>query len=88
MDISNGLEISQIYRISTASMNQGNVLCGLQDNGTKEIYNGVWDDRTGGDGMHCIIDYNNNQVQCSSVQNGKLYKTENQWVSRSYDCLE
>ncbi|HBH05243.1 MAG TPA: hypothetical protein DDX92_01405 [Flavobacteriales bacterium] len=83
MDISNGLEISQIYRISTASMNQGNVLCGLQDNGTKEIYNGVWDDRTGGDGMHCIIDYNNNQVQCSSVQNGKLYKTENQWVSRS-----
>ncbi len=75
-DITNGLEISQIYRIGVAQTVAANVVCGLQDNATKELENNVWSERTGGDGMECLIDYSNNSILYSSAQNGTIFRTD------------
>ena len=75
-DITNGLEISQIYRIGVAQTVAANVVCGLQDNATKELENNVWSERTGGDGMECLIDYSNNSILYSSAQNGMIFRTD------------
>ena len=76
-DLSNGLGISQIYRIGVNQNFSGDVLCGLQDNGSKEVYNNTWYDQTGGDGMECIIDYTNGNVMYASYVEGLIYKTLN-----------
>ncbi|HEX4887696.1 MAG TPA: T9SS type A sorting domain-containing protein [Luteibaculaceae bacterium] len=80
-DLSNGLGISQIYRIGTSKTVANNVICGLQDNGSKELKNNSMVDRTGGDGMECIIDYTNAAIQYATYVNGEIYKTTNGWSS-------
>ena len=71
-DISNGLSISQMYRIGAAQTAAANVVCGLQDNATKELENNVWRERNGGDGMECLIDYSNNRTLYTSSQEGMI----------------
>ena len=56
-DLSNGLVISQLYRIGVSQTNSTTVLTGLQDNGSKLYNTGFWSDVKGGDGMECIVDY-------------------------------
>ncbi len=80
-DISNGLGIGQIYRIGTSATTSNNVICGLQDNGSKELTNGGWDDVTGGDGMECIIDYTNSGIEYGTYVLGEIKKTTNGWGS-------
>lgn len=82
-DLSNGLGISQIYRIGTSATISNNVIIGLQDNGTKELYSNSFFERTGGDGMECIIDYTNANIMYSSVQNGEIIKTTNGFSTSS-----
>jgi photosystem II stability/assembly factor-like uncharacterized protein len=82
-DLSNGLEISQIYRIGASATITNDVMCGLQDNGSKELSGGTWNDRIGGDGMECIIDYTNANIQYGSYVNGEIYKTTNGWSTRN-----
>lgn len=72
---SNGLGISQIYRIGVNQQLSNDVMCGLQDNGSKELYNGTWTEQTGGDGMECIIDYTNGNIMYATYVNGLIYKT-------------
>ena len=76
IDLSNGLGISQIYRIGVSQTEEDNVVCGLQDNGSKLIDSNVWAEATGGDGMNCIIDYTNENIIYTSVQNGIIIKTD------------
>lgn len=78
-DLSNGLGISQLYRIGVSQTTSDRVMCGLQDNGSRELFNGSWFERTGGDGMECIIDYTNANVQYGSYIDGQLYRTYNSW---------
>lgn len=75
-DLTNGLEISQMYRIGVAQTIADNVVCGLQDNGTKELEDNAWGGLTGGDGMECLIDYSNDRILYSSVQNGVIYRID------------
>ena len=82
-DITSGMGISEIYRIGTSATVANDVICGIQDNGSKELYSGSWNNRVGGDGMECIIDYTNNNIQYASYASGKIYKTTNHWVSYS-----
>jgi hypothetical protein len=82
-DITNGMGISQMYRIGTSATVADNVMCGLQDNGSKEILGNTWYDVTGGDGMECIIDYTNSFVQYGTYVNGEIRKTTNNWLSSS-----
>lgn len=74
-DLSAGLGISQIYRIGTSATVANEVLCGLQDNGSKELSAGVWTDQTGGDGMESIIDYTNNNIKYATYVYGEISKT-------------
>ena len=73
-NISNGLTISQIYRMSSSRQNPGIMLCGLQDNAS--FYN----DGTGwmtsnapfGDGMDNAIHPLNDSIQIGSTQYGNF----------------
>ena len=79
-DLTNGIVISQIYRIGVSQTDASVVLNGLQDNGSKK-YTGelnTWVDVTGGDGMECIIDFNNvtSYMYVTSVW-GTIYRNSN-----------
>jgi len=72
-DISSGLNISEIYKMSN-SHNGSMVSIGCQDNGTN-LYNSNWKHIRGADGMETIIDYSNpNNVYCS-VYYATIYKS-------------
>lgn len=82
-DLSNGLQISQIYRIGASQTVSNNIICGLQDNGSREIYNNNWHEQTGGDGMECIIDYSNANTEYASYSNGVIYRTYDFWANKT-----
>ena len=82
-DLSNGLEISQIYKIGVSQTISNNIICGLQDNGSREIYNGDWYEQTGGDGMECIIDYEDADTEYASYAYGVIYRTYNFWEDQT-----
>lgn len=82
-DLSNGLGISQIYRIGTSATVSNNVMTGLQDNGTKQMIGTSFFERTGGDGTECIIDPTNASTMYSGYVEGVIYKTTNSFTSYS-----
>jgi photosystem II stability/assembly factor-like uncharacterized protein len=82
-DLSNGLQISQIYKIGVSQTIANNIICGLQDNGSREIYDNAWYEQTGGDGMECIIDYNDANTEYASYANGVIYRTFNFWEEQT-----
>jgi len=82
-DLSNGLEISQIYRLGTSATISTNVIVGLQDNGSREIYSGQWYEQTGGDGMECIIDYSDANIEYASYAQGVIYRTYDFWANQT-----
>ncbi|MDT8393725.1 MAG: PKD domain-containing protein [Bacteroidales bacterium] len=77
--LSSGMVISQIYRLGVGQTNAGEVIIGLQDNGTKARLSGTWNDVIGGDGFECIIDYTNQNTQYGALYYGSIYKTTNYW---------
>lgn len=80
-DISNNLVISQIYRLGVAQTDADMVVNGLQDNGSKIVDGGIWTDVTGGDGMECIIDYSDKNIQYSTYVHGEIYRTTDLWAN-------
>ena len=81
LDKTNGISISQMYKLSVSQTSSNQVLTGLQDNGTKLITSAGTRDVIGGDGMECIIDYKDTNVQYGSLYYGELYRTDNHWSS-------
>jgi len=77
--IGSGLITSQIYRLSTSRTIGGEVIAGLQDNGTKLFSSGSWGDVMGGDGMECLIDYTDVNVQYGETPNGSISRTKDHW---------
>ena len=75
-DLSNGLHISQAYRIGLSTTNANLLNTGWQDNGTAR-WNGTatWSRPLGGDGMECIIDWSNANVQYGELYYGEIRKT-------------
>ena len=86
-----GLQVGQIYRLGASKSDASKIMTGWQDNGSS-YYNGVnWRKVMGGDGMECIIDYNNNNVMYGSVYYGNIQRTANagqSWVSISSSINE
>ncbi|RLD59639.1 MAG: hypothetical protein DRJ05_06115, partial [Bacteroidetes bacterium] len=80
-DLSNGLVISQIYRIGVSQTVSGDVMAGLQDNGSKNYSGGSWADVIGGDGMEAIIDYSDNDTQYGELQRGSIQRTTDHWAN-------
>ena len=54
--ISNGLPISQVYKIGQSATVRDKVLNGYQDNGTSTYLGSHWQFTLGGDGMECAVD--------------------------------
>ena len=79
VNIGSGLVTSQIYRIGISPTVSGEVIAGLQDNGTKLLYENNWTDVYGGDGLDCLIDYSNDSVQYGETSNGSLVRTKDRW---------
>lgn len=76
-DLSNGLGITQFYRMSVSQSDTNMILAGAQDNGTKLRTQQTWNESTGGDGMHCIIDPEDNEVYYTGIQYGKINRIIN-----------
>ncbi|MFN8258112.1 MAG: T9SS type A sorting domain-containing protein [Bacteroidales bacterium] len=78
-DRTNGIVNSQIYRLGLSKTNPLEIITGLQDNGTKITSNNTWYDVKGGDGMECLIDYTDINVQYGTYVNGQISRTLNHW---------
>jgi photosystem II stability/assembly factor-like uncharacterized protein len=73
-DISEGLVITQFYRIGTTPLDVNKYAGGTQDNGCNRMENGVFTHDIGADGFECIIDYTNSNIIYESTY-GRLYKS-------------
>lgn len=80
-DKTNGIVISQMYKLGVSATVSNEVITGLQDNGTKLISGGTWDDVKDGDGMECLIDYSDVNIQYGTYINGQISRTTNHWTS-------
>ena len=72
VDISDGLEISQFYRLGLSVSNAEILVAGAQDNGTERLSFSTWDAIRGSDGMECIIDPYDTDIIYSSSQYGGI----------------
>ncbi len=80
-DLSDGLEILQIYKISNSDSNPELLLMGNQDNGTIMLDSGSWNEVIGGDGMECYVDYDNNDILYGTLYYGDIRKSTNRGLS-------
>ena len=78
-DLTSGMAISQIYRLSASATVSNEVITGLQDNGTKLLSSGTWSDVMGGDGMECQIDYTDVNTQYGETPQGAIVRTTDHW---------
>ena len=77
VDISDGLEISQLYNLGLSKSNPNRVVAGAQDNGTEMLTGSTWDAIMGGDGMECAIDHYDEDIIYAEYQYGGLRKSYN-----------
>lgn len=80
-DLSEGLEVSQFYKIGITEQNADLIIGGLQDNGTFLRRSTGWEHIRGGDGMEAIIDPTNQDIWYTCYQNGSMNKTIDGGVS-------
>lgn len=78
-NITQGMAISQMYKLGISQTEKDYMLAGLQDNGSKMHSPGTWMDVGGGDGMECMIDPVNADIQYHSSQYGNLFRTFDRW---------
>ena len=77
-EITNGLPISQVYRIGQCALNKDKVINGYQDNGTSTYYGGNnWQTTYGGDGMECAFDHSDEAYSYATVYYGDIYRLYN-----------
>lgn len=76
-EISNGLVISQAYKIGQSLTTKDNVINGYQDNGTSSYVGDQWLSVGGGDGMECAYDPTNGTYSYSTVYYGSIYRNLN-----------
>lgn len=76
-NLSNGLEIAQMYGFGQSTTNPNLLIQGWQDNGTNRYNGASWQHIMGGDGMLCFIDRTNDNNMWASYQNGGLQRSTN-----------
>lgn len=74
-DISDGLQITQFYRLSQSADNKNMIIAGSQDNGTSKYTHAGWKGINGGDGMDNVVDYSNDNYVYTSIYYGTFYKS-------------
>jgi len=73
-EISNGLVISQAYKIGQSLTERDYVINGYQDNGTSTMADGEWIAVNGGDGMECAFDPTDHRYSYSTLYYGPVYR--------------
>lgn len=76
-EVSNGLVISQAYKIGQSATNRNFVINGYQDNGTSTWTGTEWIAVGGGDGMECAFDPNDDRYSYSTVYYGSINRIFN-----------
>lgn len=71
-EISNGLVISQAYKIGQSQTKANFVINGYQDNGSSVMNESTWNAVGGGDGMECSYDPTDHRYSYSSVYYGAI----------------
>jgi photosystem II stability/assembly factor-like uncharacterized protein len=84
-DLSNGLVITQFYRIAVSQQDETFMIGGTQDNGgRKRVGAGQWAATNGGDAMEVAVDTENDQVIYTTYTYGTLYRSNDQWGNDTY----
>ena len=81
-ELSNGLGISQVYKIGQSATQKDKVINGYQDNGTMTYLgnSGIsWVSTGGGDGMECAVDHTDPAYSYSTLYYGKISR----WINNS-----
>jgi gliding motility-associated-like protein len=76
-DLTNGMAHTQFYKIGVSQSNANYVVAGAQDNGTKLRSGSSWSNIGGGDGMECIIDPTDENIQYYSLYYGDITRRIN-----------
>lgn len=76
-EITNGLVISQAYKIGQSATNKNYVINGYQDNGTSTYTGTSWVAVGGGDGMECAFDPTDDRYSYSTVYYGDINRIFN-----------
>ncbi|MDR0970478.1 MAG: T9SS type A sorting domain-containing protein [Lentimicrobiaceae bacterium] len=76
-EISNGLVISQAYKIGQSATNVNLVINGYQDNGTSTFVGDDWINVGGGDGMECWVDPTDDSYSYSTIYYGAIDRHKN-----------
>jgi hypothetical protein len=75
--LGNGLQITQFYRMGSSATDSLMIVAGSQDNGTKLRTSEGFSDIKGGDGMDCLIDYQDAQIIYATLPFGALARSDN-----------
>lgn len=76
-EISNGLVISQAYKIGQSATNANYVANGYQDNGSSNYIGNNWINVGGGDGMECAYDPTDDSYSYSTIYYGVIDRSKN-----------
>lgn len=76
-EISNGLVISQAYKIGQSRTKPNHVINGYQDNGSSVMNETTWLAVGGGDGMECVYDPTDHRYSYSSLYYGAIERQFN-----------
>lgn len=76
-EVSNGLVISQAYKIGQSATNPNYVANGYQDNGSSNYVGNNWINVGGGDGMECAYDPTNEEYSYSTIYYGAIDRARN-----------
>lgn len=76
-EITNGLVISQAYKIGQSATNKNLVINGYQDNGTSTYTGSQWVSVGGGDGMECAFDPTDDRYSYSTIYYGDINRIYN-----------
>ncbi|MCD4736521.1 MAG: PKD domain-containing protein, partial [Bacteroidales bacterium] len=77
VEITDGLPISQVYKIGQSKTDKDLVINGYQDNGTSTYYGNGWVFTYGGDGMECAVDHENPSYTYATLYYGSIFRLYN-----------
>ncbi len=73
--LSDGMAISQIYKIGSTNAEERLIMNGYQDNGSALLNDTTWAVAMGGDGMECAIDYRDPNFMYGSIYYGSISRS-------------
>ncbi len=77
-EITNGLAISQVYKLGQSATVKDKVINGYQDNGTSTFMGASnWINNLGGDGMECAVDYQDAKYSYGTLYYGDIFRMSN-----------